>query len=92
MVLTPKNGNITIGNEVNLEYRDHSNSSTSVQKWRFWIIFDESEEGSLIYWGLFENVESGLFLTSRSITSLTIEEGNFKSQKLYQSLLFLNTT
>ena len=92
MVLTPKNGNITIGNVVNLEYRDHSNSSTSVQKWRFWILYSEITQWSWIYWGLFENVESGLFLTSRSNTSLTIEQGNFKSQKLYSSLLFLNTT
>ena len=92
MVLAPKNGNTTIGNEVNLEYLDHSNSSTSVQKWRFLILYREFARGVFIYWGVFENVESGLFLTSRSITSLTIEEGNFKSQKLYSSLLFLNTT
>ena len=90
MVLAPKNGNITIGNEVNLEYRDHSNSSTSVQKWRFKILnLDIATE---TYWGLFENVESALFLTSRSNTSLTIEQGNFKSQKLYPFLFFLYTT
>ena len=83
MVLAPKNGNTTIGNEVNLEHRDHSNSSTSVQKWRFLMLYTEFVEGSWIDLGVFENVESGLFLTSRSITSLTIEEGNFKSQKLY---------
>ena len=32
MVLAPKNGNITIGNEVNLEYHDHSYYSTSAQR------------------------------------------------------------
>ena len=90
--MAPKNGNITIGNEVNLEYRDHSNSSTSVQKWRGRFFSFEMTEGSWIFWGVFENVESGLFLTSRSNTRLTIEQGNFKSQKFYPSLLFLNTT
>ena len=89
MVLAAKNGNITSGNEVNLEYRDHSNSPTSVQKWRFLITyFGMTGER----WGVFENVESGLFLTSRSNTSLTIEQGNFKSQKLYPYLFFSNTT
>ena len=92
MVLAAKNGNITSGNEVNLEYRDHSNSSTSVQKWRFLKKYVESTESLIYYWWLIENVESGLFLTSRSNTSLTIEQGNFKSQKLYSSLLFSNTT
>ena len=88
MVLGPKNGSITIGNEVDLEYHDHSNSSTSVQKWRFLILYREFARGVFIYWGVFENVESGLFLTSRSNTSLTIEQGNFKSQKLYSSYYF----
>ena len=92
MVLAPKNGSINIGSEVNLEYRDHSNSSTSVQKWRFLAPYLEFAEGSNIHWGVFENVESGLFLTSCSNTSLTIEQGNFKSQKLYSSLFFSNTT
>ena len=93
MVLAPKNGNITIGNEVNLEYRDHSNSSFSVQKWRFWTLYREFAGGyPYIHWGVFENVESGLFLNSRSNTSLTIEQGNFKSQKLYPYLFFSNTT
>ena len=94
MVLTPKNGNITIGNEVDLEYYDH-NSSTRVQMWRLQAIYREIGDGSNLHsghWGVFENVESGLFLTSRSKTSLTIEQGNFKSQKFYPSLLFLNTT
>ena len=91
MVLAPKNGIITIGNEVDLEYHDHSNSSTSVQKWRFLTLYFEFGEG-FISWGVFKNVESGLFLTSRSNTNLTIEQGKFKPQKLYPYLLFSNTT
>ena len=91
MVLAPKNGIITIGNEVDLEYHDHVNSSTSVQKWRFLTLYFEFGEG-FISWGVFKNVESGLFLTSRSNTNLTIEQGKFKPQKLYPYLLFSNTT
>ena len=92
MVLAPKNGSITIGNEVDLEYHDHSNSSTSVQKWRFLTLYSELVEESFIYWGVFENVESRLFLTSGSNTNLTIEQGKFKPQKLYPYLFFSNTT
>ena len=69
MVLAPKNGSITIGNEVDLEYHDHSNSSIGVQKWRLLTTQYEFAEKSYIIWGVFQNVESGLFLTSRSNTS-----------------------
>ena len=82
MVLTPKNGNITIGNEVDLEYCHH-NSSTMVQKWTFQAVCSESAEDQdhpiFWAWGLFQYAESGLFLNSRSNTSLTIDQGNFKS-------------
>ena len=78
MVLTPKNGNITIGNEVDLEYRDH-NTSTKAQLWRFQAVYTEDTQKELFSWGVFKNAESGLFLNALSSTSLTIEQGNFKS-------------
>ena len=45
-----------IGNEVDLEYHDHVNSSTSVQKWRFLTTQFEFTEESYIDWGVFQTL------------------------------------
>ena len=78
--LTPRNGNIEIGNEVDLEPR---NISTRVQRWRFLALYvevtvDNCGRDRAYYWGMIQNAESESFLTAHSNISLTIEEGNFK--------------